>query len=534
MRILIFHGYLLGGTGSNVYNAELAAALVAGGHEVHLLSQEPAPFDHDFVDARGVWRDGSLEIEGRRDVVRCTVYRPDIGGLLPVYVADRYQGIEARPFNQLSDVQLDRYLEANVEAVAEVARRAAPEAALANHLVMGPVILARALGGRDGVPYAVKVHGSALEYTVKPHPRFLPYAREGIAPARAVLVGSGHTARSLWEAMDDPELPARTRLGPPGVDVEAFAPRTPQKAAVGLRDLAERLAQDGGVGSEAAFSRDRAEAAGALGRLGSGDEGLVAFVGKLIAAKGIDLLLAAWPLVLRRRPGARLVVVGFGAFREAAEGLVADLSRGDLGAVGELAARGRAVEGGPAGVLRQLQGFLERLAADPEGRSSYLAAAQDLPERVVFTGRLEHSELADLLPACDALVVPSTFPEAFGMVAAEAAACGALPISAHHSGLAEVTRTLAAAVPAPARPLLRFGLGQRAVDELADRIVEWLEAPAALRRETSRALVATARERYSWEGVANGVIAAAQGRLDALPAPPADDAPEAREAGTLG
>jgi glycosyltransferase involved in cell wall biosynthesis len=97
-----------------------------------------------------------------------------------------------------------------------------------------------------------------------------------------------------------------------------------------------------------------------------------------------------------------------------------------------------------------------------------------------------------------------------------------------------VTRMLAAAVPAPARPLLRFGLGPRAVDELADRIVEWLEAPAALRRETSRALVATARERYSWEGVANGVIAAARGRLDALPAPGADDAPEAREAGTLG
>src|SRR3954453_15760160 len=126
---------------------------------------------------------------------------------------------------------------------------------------MGPVILARALGGRDGVPYAVKVHGSALEYTVKPHPRFLPYAREGIATARAVLVGSGHTARSLWEAMDDPELPARTRLGPPGGDGEAFAPRARDETAPGLRSLAERLAQDGGAGdaagSQAAFSRDR-------------------------------------------------------------------------------------------------------------------------------------------------------------------------------------------------------------------------------------------------------------------------------------
>jgi len=46
---------------------------------------------------------------------------------------------------------------------------------------MGPVILARALGE---LPYAVKIHGSALEYTVKPHyQRFAPYASEGLVPA---------------------------------------------------------------------------------------------------------------------------------------------------------------------------------------------------------------------------------------------------------------------------------------------------------------------------------------------------------------
>ena len=42
MRILIFHGYLLRGTGSNIYNASLVRALVDLGHEVHLLCQ-----DHD-------------------------------------------------------------------------------------------------------------------------------------------------------------------------------------------------------------------------------------------------------------------------------------------------------------------------------------------------------------------------------------------------------------------------------------------------------------------------------------------------------
>ena len=85
-----------------------------------------------------------------------------------------------------------------------------------------------------------------------------------------------------------------------------------------------------------------------------------------------------------------------------------------------------------------------------------------------WAGRLEHSELADVLPAADAMAMPSTFPEAFGMVAAEAAACGALPVVAGHSGMAEVARALAAAAPAEVRPWLTFEVGPHAVTQLAD------------------------------------------------------------------
>ena len=107
---------------------------------------------------------------------------------------------------------------------------------------MGPVILARGLEGR--APYAVKIHGSALEYTVRPHPeRFLPFALEGIRGASGVLVGSRHTAESLWEVLsDEPSLPERTRLGPPGVDANSFHPPRPrEEAAVGLTRLADKL-----------------------------------------------------------------------------------------------------------------------------------------------------------------------------------------------------------------------------------------------------------------------------------------------------
>src|SRR5215210_1913226 len=497
MRILVVHGYLLRGTGSNVYNARLAAALARRGATVDLLSQERRPHELDFVDAIGTWVDGAPRVEVLREPVRVTAWRPGIGDLLPVYVADRYEAVLARPFLECDDEEIDRYLDANVAAVRDVVARARPDVALANHLVMGPAILARPLGA--DVPYAVKVHGSALEHTVKRDlDRFLPFARERLAPARAVLVGSRHTAESLWTALDDDALPARTRLGPPGVDIEEFRPRPRAEAAAEVRDLAGRLTAAAAVEEDHAFARDEAAAGRALQALDLERDRHVAFVGKLIVSKGIDLLAAAWPLVLREVPDARLVIVGFGGWRTALERLLAALRAGALDEARGIAAEGRALEGGPRAPLRLLLAFLDSLEGDD--RDSYLAAAARLDERVVLTGRLEHDELAPLLAAAEAQVVPSTFPEAFGMVAAEAAACGALPLSAAHSGLAEVTSALAAAVPEAARPWLAFDVGDGAVRAIAERLVAWLQAPPDVRSATREGLVAVARERYSWEG----------------------------------
>jgi glycosyltransferase involved in cell wall biosynthesis len=522
VRILVFHGYLLDGTGSNVYNARLAAAFVAQGHEVHLLSQDRHAERQPFVDAVGDWDSGSLQLRVLREPVRCTVYRPGIGDLLPVYVADRYEGIEARAFADCSDKQVAAYIDANVAAVRELVERVDPDVALANHLVMGPVILARALAGV--IPYAVKVHGSALEYTVKPQPeRFLPLAREGVEGANGILVGSRHTAASLWQALGDPRLERRTRLGPPGVDVERFAPRSPGEARAGVERLAKRLQASTqlpiAASDEDAFARDDRAAGAAIASLRPGEDRLVAFVGKLIVSKGVDLLLAAWPLVLQQVPAARLVVVGFGTYRDGFERLRAALASGDLDGAREIAKAGRSLEDpelGPA-PLRHLLAFFDDLqGAELDG---YLAAAATLDQRVELSGRLDHEELAELLPACEAMVVPSTFPEAFGMVAAEAAACGVLPVSAAHSGLAEVSDALAQAVPGELAGLLSFPVDDGAVRALAACLGGWLSADPGLRAVARAGLVEVVRERWSWDGVARGVIAAARGELDGLQTP---------------
>src|ERR1700761_2608183 len=444
MRVLIFHGYMLRGTGSNIYNVNLAPALARLGHEVHLVCQ-----------------DREVKIPGVQ------IHNPDIDGLLPVYVKDPYPGFEVKTFPEMSEAELDRYLDANVAAVQEVAAEAGGiDAALANHLVMGPAILARA----DIAPFAAKIHGSALEYTVKPHPRFLPYAYEGMEAARGVLVGSTHTGESLWAALPDlANLKDKTRLGPPGVDVEEFAP-------------------------------------GDAGR-----DPVVAFVGKLIVSKGVDLLLAAWPLVRAANPRARLQLAGFGAYEDGLRRLAAALDRGDLEDARAVAAAGWALEGGEEKPLKILSAFL----ADPP--PGYAEAARAAAGSVEWLGRLEHDEVAALLPHAEALVMPSTFPEAFGMVAVEAASAGTLPISAGHSGMREVSERLSADQPPAVAPLTSFPIEPGAVQEIAHRLDRWLELPEVTRAEARATLVDTVARLWSWEGVARGVLDAAAGNLGALP-----------------
>jgi glycosyltransferase involved in cell wall biosynthesis len=82
------------------------------------------------------------------------------------------------------------------------------------------------------------------------------------------------------------------------------------------------------------------------------------------------------------------------------------------------------------------------------------------------------------------------------MVAAEAAACGVLPIVADHSGLAEVAA----------------GLGPNGltfdgtVGDLEARLGALLALPAAQRRAMGQAARAAVVERWSWQGIAQRLI----------------------------
>jgi glycosyltransferase involved in cell wall biosynthesis len=100
--------------------------------------------------------------------------------------------------------------------------------------------------------------------------------------------------------------------------------------------------------------------------------------------------------------------------------------------------------------------------------------------------------------------VPSIFPEAFGMVAAEAASAGVLPVVSAHSGLAEVAAGIGEEVGPETAALLSFPAGDSGA--LRERLASVLALPADRRRELGAAARRAVEARWSWTAVAGRLL----------------------------
>jgi glycosyltransferase involved in cell wall biosynthesis len=410
MKIVVWHGYLLSGTGSNIYTRALVREWSRAGHEVVVVCQEPNPEAHDLGGAR--------------------VVRPDLPQkLLPVFVLDRYEGLTPKLLQDWTHDEKRRYVEANAAAV----RAELPaDLVFANHVLLGGPV-----GAAAGARYAVKAHGSELEYSMRGNEELERWGREALAGAEAVFVGSEHIRTVLEEVVGHVD---RVYEVPPGVDVEQFEPQPRGQA---LRDLiaeAEADPPNPGNANERLPDEGNAER---LAAFFEGDRPTILYFGKLLLNKGVHVLLEAVEGI-----DARVLIVGFGDYREQ----------------------------------------LEQLAAG----------------RATFTGPLEHRHLVHLIPLVDVTVVPSIFPEAFGMVAAEAAAGGSLPLVARHSGLAEIAAGLEEEYPPEHRDLASFATAD--VADLHEKLRELLALPEGERDRLKAAARKAVVDRWSWANVAERLL----------------------------
>ena len=146
--------------------------------------------------------------------------------------------------------------------------------------------------------------------------------------------------------------------------------------------------------------------------------------------------------------------------------------------------------------------WLERRRATPVGKQGL---THHRPT-VIFTGRLDHRYAPGVLAATDVLVVPSVLEEAFGMVAVEGAAAGALPLVARHSGLAEIAATLERAVDRPG--LFSFEPGPGVVRRIAEGMDRLLGQPGDERAALRGAVAGAAAREWTWSRTAERLLAA--------------------------
>ena len=410
MRILLWHGYLLGGTGSNVYTRSSPGSGRGRGMTSPSSARTPHPDAHDL---------GAAE-----------VVRPDVGGLLPVFVLDRYEGYEVKLVQDCTREELERWVEAN--------GRCAPRAASRGSRVLQPRSPRRA--GRGRRRCTLRGQGPWLGARVldarETGARSLG---ERVARTRhAVFVGSAHIRAVLEDVCGHVDRVHEYRPE----STSRSGGRAP-KALASLLAEAERDPPNPGSANERLPDENNAER---LAAFLEGERPTVVYFGKLLLNKGVHVLCEALEGL-----DARAVIVGFGDYREELQAL-----------------------------------------ADPGTPSS--------------PGRWSTAISSHLLALADACVVPSIFPEAFGMVAAEAAAAGCPPIVARHSGPRRGRRGAGLEDPPELRQLASFTKGDAETSARSSPSPCSRCRPRSARRSPppqGRAAVG----RWSWASVAERLLA---------------------------
>lgn len=530
--ICLLHGYLLEGSGSNLWTRSVIESLCRQGETVHLMCQENHPEIYAFIGAVYYYHpDGPVETRLERDTPyqgRCIMHKPYIGATLPVYVWDRYEEFDdVQPMIQLNDAQIDAYLDYNIRALSRIVETYNIHAIHANHAVLMSVV-AQKIHAEYGIPYAVMPHGSALEYTVKKNARFFEMASQALEKAHRIFVIGREVrgrVKTMFDALDGIEA-KMTDLNL-GVDTRLFRPIARRERAKSIHALKQSLAATPRGKSaqmttrlEQALSDDitleallKAMRAGSdyhlkntdknvetsLARVNWDQDPVILFVGRLISGKGIHLIIAALPFIFQKHPRAKLVIVGHGPLREALEALLFALGNGLQTLAQNMVQWGSALEGDQAVPFQEIRLYWEQLEADNR-LDAYFEAAQIhiRKERIIFTGYLKHSELRYLFPCCDVAVFPSVVAEAGPLVFLEAMASGCFPMGAYFAGMAASIDSVKGALPNQVWRLMQLRPDETHI--VAD-IAANIQAALKIDHDVKAPLRTIAKEKYDWAKV---------------------------------
>lgn len=534
MNILLLHGWLLERSGSNVYTAALAAHLSQQGHTVHVFCQERHPDRLDFVDEAWVYDSAGKRTKVKETAsggdAKCTLHRPDIGDLLPVYNLDEYEGFSVvKRFVDIDEDELEAYFAANVLALESLLDEHKIDVAFANHTFPNPSILQRVKESR-GLPFAVFPHGSAIEYAVKKRDVLFDMTKSALDSCDRLVVGNQVVTDRIWKLFPESQAAwqAKHAIVSVGVDVSLFEPvdRACRKQSIDqLLDLpnpgdgkgashlewllgrAREVSNDDQLISLVREARGQyhytspdADLADKFAEVNWNDDKLLVYVGKLIAGKGVHDLLLALPAILDACPETRVVLVGESTYRETLEILLMALDEGRADLVEKIIRLGWALDERPELALDKPQQYIDAIGMDA---LMELGKRTKPSKRVIFAGYLNHARFKHLLPCADLAVFPSEIAEAYPLVLLESISAGVLPVVSYFEGLKSGIDAVSKGLPEELRECLRIHLDsdEGKIRELITKIPKLLNEEADHTSYCRELAVST----YSWPSVAESM-----------------------------
>ncbi len=532
----ILHGYLLEGSGSNLWTRSIVKSLCENGETVHLVCQENHPDRYDFIaECYKYNKDNSIQSLLKRSVPykgKCIMHKPQLGDTLPVYVWDKYEEFSnVVPMVDLPTDSIEEYLDYNTKVLTKIVRDYNLPVILANHAVLMSVVAQR-VSSSTSIPFSIMTHGSAIEYAVKKDERFYKFANEAFSAAKKIFVAGNEMQTRVKTVFSSSSIEKKITTLNLGVDTKSFK-LTPinlrhnnieklckvlsgkrrgknpeqyhdmikylypeiQKEEI-LKLIADAVPQD----LKCADSDTETK----LERVDWKNDKIILFVGRLIASKGLQSIIGAMPLILEKYHNAKLIVVGHGPQREIIEVLLWALERGYRELVENIIAWGRTLEGSGKNSYEELNRFYKHLQNQNQLDNYFESAKKhNITNKVLFMGYLVHQELYHLFPCCDVAIFPSTVKEAGPLVFLESLASGCFPLGTYFGGMAASIDTVAKSLPSNISDLMKISVKE---DQMVSDILEHTLQVLTLDESFKETLRKIAIDHYDWQGVSKKLI----------------------------
>lgn len=522
MKIGLFHGYNLGGSGSNEYTRYLAKALLAEGAEVHLICREPDAASLGFIDnAYRYNSQGDAEVLFENATVAptansplCYLHELPNATVQPVYVTDKQRDGLVKSFSNVSDQELEEYHTVSATALKSILSEHQLDMLHCNHVTYQPQV-AEQICEETNTPYIIYPHGSAIEYTVKTDERYFNKVRESIKLTDGLIIGNNEVKQRIINLYPEleAEINSKSQIVGVGVDTALFTSCPDSERQQSLDTL---ISLELGGGKTAALTRELEQKldAGELDAVTQfrnsyvqklSDDNIsdklrnidlnapvLLFVGALTAGKGLQGLLCAMCSALRKQPDLQLVIVGAGAYREALEGLVHLLSTRNIPMLKKMASQGFDLDfSDNTGSWEDVEYYLEHHA------ETLLECSDRLKDNVHFVGRLNHDQLKYLFPIVDLAVFPSVVPEAYPLVLMESLSNGVLPMVSYFSGFTDGIDELADVIPEDLLSVMRIPMNNEVrINAMAANLNSILSSPSF--KDIRPRLREVACDRYDW------------------------------------